>query len=155
MIGRIYRIDGGDKFYIGSTTQGLKIRLKNHRSKSKEISRQNTPLYSHFNMIGWEHALISIVQEFEVTDRKQLSLKEDEVVREHINDEKCLNKSRVNVTSDERKARDIAYGKKRREANKESEKERVKQWRLLNPDKWSEQSRRYRERKKELLDEVN
>jgi predicted GIY-YIG superfamily endonuclease len=45
MIGRIYKISGGGKFYIGSTTQTLYKRFKNHRSKSKEEKRKNTPLY--------------------------------------------------------------------------------------------------------------
>jgi predicted GIY-YIG superfamily endonuclease len=147
MIGRIYRIDGGGKFYIGSTTQDLKTRLKNHKSKSKEISRQNTPLYVHFNLIGWEHAEITSVQELEITDRKQLGLKEDEVIREKIDDEKCLNKARVNITKEERKVRDSLYGKKRRENCKDEEKQRVKMWRMLNPEKRKEQTLRYRQRK--------
>lgn len=155
MIGRVYRIDGGDKFYIGSTTQELKTRLKNHKSKSKENSRKNTPLYVHFNTIGWEHAEIKTIHEFEISDRKQLSLKEDEVVREHIDDKMCLNKARVIVSAEERKLRDSLYGKKRRETCKDKERERVKQWRLLNPHKWLEQSRRYRERKGGILKPIN
>ena len=147
MIGRIYRITGGDKFYIGSTTQDLKKRLKNHRSKSKEISRQNTPLYNHFNSIGWEHAEITIIQELEISDRKELSLKEDELIRENIDDENCLNKARVKITREERQVRDSIYGKKRRELCKDEERQRVKNWRLMNPDKRKEQTRRYRERK--------
>ena len=147
MIGRIYKIDGGGKFYIGSTTQDLKTRLKNHRSKSKEISRQNTPLYIHFNLIGWEHASISVIHELEIADRVQLGLKEDEVIRENLHDERCLNKARVSITNEERKVRDSLYGKKRREKCKHEEKERVKTWRMLNPEKWKEQTRRYRQRK--------
>lgn len=147
MIGRIYRIDGGDKFYIGSTTQNLKTRLKNHKSKSKEISRQKTPLYIHFNLIGWEHAKITSIQELEIRDRKQLSLKEDEIIRENIDNEQCLNKARVNITEEERKVRDSFYGKKRREKYKDEEKQRVKTWRMLNPEKWKEQTLRYRQRK--------
>jgi len=149
MIGRIYRIFGGDKFYIGSTTQDLKKRLKNHKSKSKEISRRNTPLYNHFNSIGWEHAEITIVQEFEITDRLQLSLKEDELIREHLNDENCLNKSRVKITKEERISRDSIYGKKRRELCKDEERLRLKNWRKMNPEKWKVQTLRYRQRKAE------
>ena len=147
MIGRVYRIEGCGKFYIGSTTQNLKTRLKNHKSKSKETSRQKTPLYMHFNLIGWEHARITSIQELEITDRKQLSLKEDEVIRENIDNEHCLNKARVKITEEERKVRDSLYGKKRREKCKNEEKERVKTWRMLNPEKWKEQTLRYRQRK--------
>ena len=143
MIGRLYRIEGGGKFYIGSTTQELKKRLKNHRSKSKEPHRKTTPLYEHFNRIGWNNATITLLK------------REDDLVRENLSDENCLNKTCVIVTSDQKKEYDKIYGAIRRSKNKESERERVKQWRIANPEKWREQTARYRQRKAEQTNAVN
>jgi len=155
MIGRIYRIEGGGKFYIGSTTQELKKRLKNHRSKSKEKHRKTTPLYEHFNKIGWNNATITLISELEVDNRNDLLKKEDELVRENLSDENCLNKFCVTVTPEQKKEHDKIYGAIRRSKNKESERERVKQWRIANPEKWREQTARYRQRKAEHTNAVN
>lgn len=155
MIGRLYRIEGGGKFYIGSTTQELKKRLKNHRSKSNEQHRKTTPLYEHFNRIGWKNATITLLSEIEVENRDELLKKEDDLVRENLSDENCLNKMCVVVTSDQKKEYDKIYGAIRRSKNKESERERVKQWRIANPEKWREQTARYRQRKAEQTNAVN
>jgi Uri superfamily endonuclease len=147
MIGRLYRIEGGGKFYIGSTTQDLKKRLKNHRSKSQESHRKTTPLYDHFNKIGWNLAVITLVAELDVADRGELLLQEDQLIRQHMTDEKCLNKCHVKITPEERKERDKLCGIKRRLEKKEEDRERIKTWRALNPEKWREQTARYRKKK--------
>jgi hypothetical protein len=147
MIGRLYRIDGGGKFYIGSTTQELKKRLKNHRSKSKENHRKSTPLYEHFNTIGWAAAVITLIEELEVLDRRELLKMEDIIVRKSLTDPTCLNKVCVVFTPEQKREKDKVYGKTRRELKKEGERERVKLWRQNNPDKWKEQTKRYRLKK--------
>ena len=147
MIGRLYRIDGGGKFYIGSTTQELKKRLKNHRSKSKENHRKTTPLYEHFNTIGWSYAIITLIEEVEVFDRHELLGMEDILVRNSLNDPNCLNKTCVIVTPEQKREQDREYGKIRRENQKEREKERLRLWRQNNPEKWREQTKRYRLKK--------
>jgi Uri superfamily endonuclease len=147
MIGRLYRIDGGGKFYIGSTTQELKKRLKNHRSKSKESRRQITPLYQHFNIIGWASATITLIEEVEILNRLELLGMEDKLVRNSLNDPNCLNKTCVIVTPEQKREHDREYGKIRRESQKERERERVRIWRQNNPDKWKEQTKRYRLKK--------
>jgi Uri superfamily endonuclease len=147
MIGRLYRIEGGGKFYIGSTTQDLKKRLKNHRSKSQESHRKTTPLYDHFNKIGWNLAVITLVAELDVADRGELLLQEDQLIRQHMTDEKCLNKCHVTITPEERKQKDKLCGIKRRSEKKEEDRERIKTWRALNPEKWREQTARYRKKK--------
>jgi Uri superfamily endonuclease len=147
MIGRLYRIDGGGKFYIGSTTQELKKRLKNHRSKSKETHRQLTPLYLHFNNIGWAAATITLIEEIEILNRVELLGMEDILVRNSLNDPNCLNKTCVIVTPEQKREQDREYGKIRRESQKERERERVRIWRQNNPEKWREQTKRYRLKK--------
>jgi hypothetical protein len=133
----------------------LKNRLKNHKSKSKDPIRQKTPLYVYFNRVGWEHAEIQLLAEFDsIPDSELLALEKAEILNV-INDEQCLNKSRPMRTSDEKKERDKEYGKVRRRDNREDEIQRVKQWRIDNPEKYTEQRRRYRENVKERAKEKN
>lgn len=152
MIGRIYRIENATdgRFYIGSTTQTLQKRFRNHKSKAKEECRKKTPLYAYFNQCGWEHASIRPVSEHsEITKEDLLKLEKDEITK-FIDDPLCLNKIRPLQTLEEKKATDREYGRIYREQNKDQHRERLNQWRLSNPDKWREQTKRYREKKKSI-----
>lgn len=142
MIGRIYRLSGGDKFYIGSTTQTLRLRLKNHRSKSKEDRRKNTPIYKHFNEIGWDKATIEIMCELEFADKHAMFEYERQEIEKYINDVNCLNCIKPIIALEEKKQRDKEYGKKRRTEQKEKERQRVAVWRANNPEKYAAQVRR-------------
>ena len=131
----------------------LKNRLKHHRSKSKEQIALNTPLYVHFRELGWQNARIILLEEFEITSKKQLLERECEVIKQFLGLETCLNKIRPIITDNEKKERDSKYGRKRREENPDYERERLKEWRKNNPEKWREQTKRYFERKRERLRE--
>jgi len=147
MIGRIYKLEGGGKFYIGSTTCDLKNRLKHHRSKSKEKIAEKRGLYVHFREIGWENATISVIEELEITSRKDLFARECEVIKNYIGIPDCLNKSRPVITKEDKKESDKLYGKIRRKQNMEKERNRVKEWRKNNPDKWKAQYDRANKKK--------
>ena len=152
MIGRIYRIESNlddGKFYIGSTTQSLAMRLKNHRSKSKDPLRQKTPLYRHFNTIGWEHASIILLYEIEDTTKEVILDHEKEYIQASLADDKCLNKATPLITEEEKKEKDRQYGAKWREENKERDAERVRKWRAENPEKRKAQTARYRAKTKD------
>lgn len=151
MIGRLYKIVSttDDSFYIGSTRQSLAMRLKNHRSKSKDPVRQKTPLYVYFNRVGWIHARIELLSELEdVSDADLLGMEKAEICAV-ISDPNCLNKATPLRTSEEKKQRDSEYGKLRRAIKRDDERARVKQWRLDNPEKRKEQVRRANECAKE------
>jgi Uri superfamily endonuclease len=150
MIGRIYRISGGDKFYIGSTTQSLQMRLKNHRSKSKEGARKNTPLYKHFNEIGWSQSAIELIEERMFEDKQKMFECEKHHILTHIQNIGCLNVCSPIITKEDKKLKDREYGKNRRQENKESERIRVSEWRKNNPDKYAAQVRRSVEQQKIL-----
>jgi len=149
MIGRIYRIESDidKRFYIGSTTQTLKKRFDNHKSKAKEECRKNTYLYVHFNECGWSHASISLVCEYDNITKEELLQHEKHEI-ERTRSELCLNKNRPMITPEDKKATDKEYGRIRRQQMKEHERERVRLWRLNNPDKRKEQTQRYRDKKK-------
>jgi hypothetical protein len=151
MIGRIYKIQStlDNSFYIGSTRQTLAMRLKNHRSKSKDPVRQKTPLYIYFNRVGWEYARIELLAEVEdISDNELLGIERAEITGV-ITDPNCLNKATPLRTPEEKRQRDKEYGKVRRILKGDEERTRVKQWRLDNPEKYAEQRRRANERAKE------
>jgi predicted GIY-YIG superfamily endonuclease len=151
MIGIIYRLEGGGKFYIGSTTSNLKDRLKKHRAKSNEATSTNRASYVHFKQIGWSNVTITPICEINVSCRKELLIKECEFVKTHINDENCLNKNLPVTTSEEKKIRDAEYGRRRRLENPERERLRVKKWRSENPDKWKLQYTSYHRKQTEQV----
>jgi hypothetical protein len=147
MIGRIYKIQGNDKFYIGSTTCDLKYRLKKHRSKSKEEVSINNPLYKYFRVIGWENASITLIKEVQINTKKELLEIEKSEILQVKHDLNCLNSNMPILTLEEKKKRDSEYSKLRRQANPERERERLQKWRKENPEKRREQTKREREKK--------
>ena len=150
MKGLLYRLEGGGKYYIGSTTSTIKDRLKKHRSKSNEAIAKNREVYTYFKSIGWENITAILIDEFEIISKSELLAKECEVVKKHINDEKCLNRNLPVVTVEEKKIRDREYNKSRRLTNPDRERERLRQWRIDNPDKWKEQYSRYNKKKSQV-----
>lgn len=139
MIARIYKISGGGKFYIGSTTQTLNLRLKNHRSKSKEDSRKNTPLYKHFNEVGWENSIIELIHEQYFSDKKDLLEYEKTEIKKYQNNDNCLNYARPIRTIEEKIQQNKEYGKLHRKQHPEYHRQRLAEWRLCNVEKYKAQ----------------
>jgi len=148
MFGRIYRLIGGDKFYIGSTVQSLSRRLSKHKSRSKEEDRKNSKLYKYFTEIGWENVWIELIEEIEIKTRKELFDLECKYIRDLLIDDKCLNINRPVRTIEEKKEQDRQFGKKIRSERPGHERERVAEWRRKNPEKYRAQVERFLEKQK-------
>lgn len=151
MVGFIYRLtslcDG--YFYIGSSMKTLKNRMKHHKALLKDPVRCKSPVYTHFNAVGWDNnAEITLISEHETDDRAELRQHEMNELMKVVDDPLCLNRNRPIRTAEDKKASDREYGRIRREQMKEHELERVRLWRLNNPDKRKEQTQRYRDKKK-------
>lgn len=130
------------KYYIGSTIHTPKYRMKKHRSTSKEEDKMNSPFYTHFRNVGWENATIHVLRELEFETRQELLQAEKDEIIKHLDNELCLNHNRPCITSDEKKQHDIEYSKKYRTQHKEIERQRVKEWREKNPEKYRLQCQR-------------
>lgn len=130
------------KFYVGSTTCTLAVRLKKHRASSKEERKQASPLYTHFREVGWQHAEMSILREVEVDSRRALLELEKAEILLHLGTPLCLNHNRPVITAAEKKESHAVYGKKRRAETMDAERRRVAEWRRNNPEKRVEQVRR-------------
>jgi hypothetical protein len=153
MVGLIYRLtskcDG--YFYIGSTMKSLDNRMKHHKALLKDPVRCRSPVYTHFNTVGWDNnAEIELIQQYANVARDQLRQYEKDELMKVVDNPLCLNRNRPLRTLEDKKDSDKEYGRIRREQNKDRERERIRQWRLSNPDKWREQTKRYREKKKSI-----
>jgi hypothetical protein len=148
MLACIYKLEGGGKFYIGSTTLSLNRRLNKHRSQSNEQRCLNRPMSVHFRSLNWEGVEMILIKQVEINDRRHLLQLEKEVILEYISDPNCLNVAKPLITKEEKKIQDADYAKKRRELFKDEERERVKKWRHNNPDKWKLQYQRANSKKK-------
>ena len=86
---KIYRIVFNDgKYYIGSTTQELNIRMNVHKTLSK---KHTTTLYEHVRKVGWENASITLIENYPCASKDELNKKEKEY-RIHAKDDMlCLN----------------------------------------------------------------
>jgi hypothetical protein len=148
MIGRIYKLEGGDKFYIGSTTCSLNKRFSRHKSKSKERIAENRPIYLHFKNIGWDNVTINLIDEFTYSSKQDILRREDDEIKKYIGDPRLLNNNRCIISPEEKKERDNEYSKNRRKQNPEYERLRLQQWRLLNPEKRKAQYTRHNQKNK-------
>jgi hypothetical protein len=100
MRGRIYRLEFPDGyFYIGSTTGTLEQRKRDHRRHRlwglKETIKINYPLTSRFMIYlykyGWTDPSITLIEELEVQDRRELEKKEFHEIQRVFDDAKNLN----------------------------------------------------------------
>lgn len=87
--GKIYRLFGEDGYYYyGSTTDELRKRLCNHKANGK---RYNSPVYSHYNNLGWDKVKIVLVENYACKSKQELLMKETEYIENAIDDIRCLN----------------------------------------------------------------
>ena len=88
-------------YYIGSTINDPRYRLNNHKQDSKKYPERN--VYTHINTIGWDNVQLQVVEAYPCNTKEELKLKEDEMIKDSLNDQYCLNHIRALVSSEERK----------------------------------------------------
>lgn len=142
MKGFIYRLAGGGRFYIGSTTLSLEDRFREHKSFSTKAKSRQIPVYAHFAEVGWECATITLVREVEYETKRDLLKAEREEFDKVRDDPACLNKNRPFVTREELKERVKTTAADWYAENKDHVRERVREWRQSNPEKVKAQRER-------------
>ena len=132
---KIYKIVDNTEnqfYYVGSTIQTLSKRLHAHKLLSK--TKINQKVYSYFNSIGWDVRII-LIKECVVENKDQLRREEDNIIKEWLEDLKCLNMRREIITKEENSLRrkeynvyhrkhKAEYDKEYKEANREKIKEK-------------------------------
>jgi len=69
-----------------------------------------------------------------------------------LTDPRCLNKAMPLRTPEDKKERDKEYSKVYHQEHRDHNREKTRQWRLDNPEKFAEQRRRANERAREKRD---
>ena len=136
--GKIYKIYNtiNDDIYIGSTTQKLCERMRNHRNDHKSKLHFNFPIYKAFREHGVENFFIELIEKCPCNDKDELRKTEGNYIR--------LLKPSLNVRIDGRSVkeyyndnRDILLQKQREynEVNKERIAIRKKEYNEVNKDR--------------------
>ena len=76
-------------YYIGATTNSLPKRLSAH--KQDAIKNPERKVYKYFNSIKWGNVKIILIKSISCQDVYELKKEEDSIIREHLNNEFCLN----------------------------------------------------------------
>jgi hypothetical protein len=137
--GFVYKLSGGGKFYIGSTSLTPELRIAEHKAFSVKPESQRQPVYRHFVSIGWDNVTVETLRECQYETKRDLLQYEREEYDKVATDPCCLNVNRPSITRDELKQQVKANAAKWHQENKERCRERLKQWRVENPDKVKEQ----------------
>ena len=82
--GKIYKICNiiNDDIYVGSTTQKLCERMRDHRYCVNNNKKKDRPLYKAFRELGIEHFFIELIEKCPCNDKDELRKKEGEWIRE-------------------------------------------------------------------------
>lgn len=94
-------------YYIGSTINDPRYRLNNHKQDSKKCP--DRCVYKHINEIGWDNVQLQVVEAYPCDTKEELKLKEDEMIKQSLEDKYCLNHIRAAVSNEERKANVANY----------------------------------------------
>lgn len=90
---KIYKLQHEDgHFYIGSSTNELRIRLQQHKDKSKK--NPDRCVYQHINN-EWGKVRIILIELFVCLNRQELLKKEDEYIQKELDNPLCLNSKRA------------------------------------------------------------
>lgn len=147
---RVYRLNLGEFYYIGSTDTSLPRRLAGHKSQSKKTPE--VKLYIKAVEIGWENVEIKLVEECGMDEAYQ---REDA----HINltDPLCLNTYRAHLSAEDKRVKKNLLNKefrlRKREANPlppplTDEERRIHlceataRWKVRNPERVKESNKK-------------
>jgi hypothetical protein len=87
--GKIYKIYNDDLIYIGSTTQTLEQRLKDHLRFYKKYKLVGGCRYTSYDVLDKESYKIELIEDYNCNTKQELLLKE----REWIEKTTCVNKT--------------------------------------------------------------
>ena len=142
-IGIVYKlILPNDYFYVGSTTKGMKERMRCHKKDcyNEKQKQFNFNLYQHIrnNNIEFDQIKYEIIKEINLieNDIEELRIDENNEILKNRND-KCLNMRISHQTNEEYKE----YKKQYRQDNKEE----IKQYREDNKEKTKQYMKKYEE----------
>ena len=138
--GKIYKLvsDKTDRIYIGSTTDPLIRRIKEHRTMFRFYMRHNEGYYSGLELFKEGNVSIELIEKHPCNSREELFAREDFYIQ--LNRDKLINKNRAYLTVEERKKQEKIY-----KAN----------YKRNNPKSVIESCKRYYNKNKQELGQIN
>jgi len=161
--GKIYKLQCKDgHYYIGSTIQTLTNRFSSHKSASKT---QTSHAYQYINTIGWENVMIELLEVYPCKSKAELVKKEDDYLKQHIENPMCLNRHRSYLTAEEDKQKKkqyyeenkedlLEYQRKYKEENRDYILHRSAHYRLTHAEELAEKQKEYVTKNKEKVKEA-
>ena len=150
---KIYKISSPqcEKFYIGSTTQTLKERLRLHKKDYTIYKNGNRGNMTSFDIVKFDDAIIELIKDVKCENRKELNKIEGECIKEHH--DRILNKNIAGRTQKQYREAHKDKIKEYYETNKEHYKNTNKEYYEANKEKIKEIKKEYHQRNKEKLNE--
>jgi hypothetical protein len=136
--GIIYKLEGGDLVYYGSTTEKIYQRIRHHRSQYKDYLEGKRNYQTSYEIIKLGKGKYTITEVERVNFDERIELLKRE--RWYIENNECINKNRPSRTSEEW-----------REINKDILKQKEKEYKEMNKDKIRQREKEYREKNKETI----
>jgi len=144
---KIYKLQHEDgHFYIGSTINELRVRLKGHKDKSKQALHR--ALYSHINE-EWDKVKIVLIEAFECSNRNELRQKEDQYIQKELANPFCLNCIKSYCSPEDYAEYNKNYQAEYRIANADKQIAYRTEYYEKNKDKIKQKSAEYYHRKKQ------
>lgn len=147
------------KVYVGSTINGIKARMNEHKKCAKTETRQNTPLYEAMSTLGFEKFTIELVERFPCENMQELKKREAEVTRQldaftngynkRIEDRTAAQYTRDYYAAHPEKMRELARNYYHR--NVDARLEANKDYRVQNAEQIRAQRKQYREANKDKI----
>lgn len=146
-------------YYIGSTITTLARRFYKH--KRDGTTHPNQKIYKYFNSINWDAGIV-LIKELCLENKNQLRREEDNILKDCLNDPKCLNMRRQLTIHEEKIEQHKEYYKKNKDwmleltrayyhEHKEENKQKRKQYNIEHREHKAEYDKEYREKNKEKL----
>ena len=145
--GKIYRllcVDG--HYYFGSTIQTLNMRFYRHK---KDALTSTSKVYQHIKQIGIDNVTIELVEAYPCKSLQELYKRENDYIRDALNDKLCLNYHR-SYTSEEDKKENM---KQYYEEHKEKILDYHKQYNQENHEEILQKQAEYRQSHRDILNQ--
>jgi hypothetical protein len=154
---KVYKIwsPSTEMVYIGSTTQGLSMRLSSHVRDYKLYLNGEKNFISSFEIIKYGDYKIELIEKIDCECREELCRAEGKFIR---NTENCINMCIAGRTHQEwrqeNKEKITEYRRQYYQDNKEKINEIHRQYYQENKEKFAENQRQYQQENKEKIAEI-
>ena len=166
--GKIYKINGGDKVYVGSTTQTLNERFSKHKSNYSQFQKEKygkCMVFDIFEEVGVKECSIVLVEDFSCSSKRELEERErywiqtldcvnkyipTRTERQYYQDNRDARLEYQRQYQDDNKEDYLKYQKEYRDTHKQERADAMKEYREANAEELKQNKKEYYERTKDI-----